>query len=287
MTSGKQSKLRRREAQAMAVPTKRGRPAAHPRSRKAAVPPPPGSQRRASTKVLLLAGAALVAVVALGIGLLAVLNSGSDSDSAAVPDRGSLRNALPGAPEVQRLFAGIPQQGATLGQATAPVTLVEYVDMQCPFCREYATGALPTIVRRYVRDGRVRIETRTIAILGPDSVEGQQAVLAAGEQGKEFNLQQLLFYNQGPENTGWLSDELVAAAAASIPGVRVPELLAARDNASFEAQAQTIEAESKADQVEATPTILVGKTGGPMRHVELEHASDVASIAAAIENALP
>ena len=286
MTSGKQSKRRRREAQTMAVPTKRARPTPQQRSRKPAAPRPPGSQRRASTKVLVLAGAALVVLVALGIGLLAVLNSGSDSGSGAVPDRGSLRNALPGARDVQRLFGGIPQQGDTLGRASAPVTLVEYVDMQCPFCREYATSALPEIVDRYVRDGRVRIESRTIAILGPDSVTGQQAVIAAGEQGKAFNLEQMLFFNQGPENTGWLNDDLITAAAASVPGIRVPELLAARHGASVEGQAHTIAEQATADGVDSTPTILVGKTGGSLQRVDLEHASDVGAISAAIENAL-
>ena len=158
--------------------------------------------------------------------------------------------------------------------------------MQCPFCREYATEALPELVTRYVRNGQLRIESRTIAILGPDSVKGQQAVIAAGEQRKSFNLQQLLFFNQGPENTGWLSDDLVTAAAASIPGLRVPELLAARESPEVAGEALTISEQTDADNVDSTPTILVGKTGGPLEAVELSSASDVASITAAIEAAL-
>jgi hypothetical protein len=44
------------------------------------------------------------------------------------------------------------------------------------------------LVRRYVRTGKLRIESRPVARLGPDSLRGQQAVLAAGEQDKSFNL---------------------------------------------------------------------------------------------------
>jgi protein-disulfide isomerase len=283
MTSGKQSKRRRREAQQMAIPQRRKR-TPQPRAPRPKVAPP--GSRRASTKVL-LAAAGVVVLVGIAVVLAAVLTRGSDSDSAAVPSVGSLQNALPGAPEVERLFAGIRQQGDSLGRANAPVTLVEYVDMQCPFCREYATQALPVLIRRYVRDGRVRIESRTIAILGPDSVTGQQAVIAAGEQGKAFNLEQLLFFNQGPENTGWLNDDLLTAAAASVPGMRVPELLAARHGASIESEGNAIAEQAGADGVDSTPTILVGKTGGSLQRVDLEHASDVQAISAAIENALP
>ena len=50
-----------------------------------------------------------------------------------------------------------------LGSPDAPVTLVEYADLQCPFCAEWARGTFPAIVDEYVRPGQVRIEFRGLA----------------------------------------------------------------------------------------------------------------------------
>ena len=49
-------------------------------------------------------------------------------------------------------------------------------------------------------------------------------MIAACKQNRGFNFAQLLYFNQGPENGGWLDDAMVAAAATSIPGVNVAAL---------------------------------------------------------------
>ncbi|TMC25596.1 MAG: hypothetical protein E6J32_13330 [Chloroflexi bacterium] len=52
----------------------------------------------------------------------------------------------------------VPQPvGAVLG---APLTLVEYVDLQCPYCQQFETQAMPTLIARFVRTGTVKIEAR-------------------------------------------------------------------------------------------------------------------------------
>ena len=80
------------------------------------------------------------------------------------------------------LLRGIPQQGTALGSPDAPVTLVEYADLQCPYCAQWARDAFPELVRDYVRTGRVRIVFRGLAFLGPDSDAALRAALAAGQQ---------------------------------------------------------------------------------------------------------
>ncbi len=264
MSSGKRSKQRRRPP-----------------------PPPPVSSRprRASPRVLLAGGGAgLAAVVA--IVLAVVLGGGSSQKTAStVPRVGSLANALPGAAAVQRLFAGIPQRGTTLGSPGAPITLVVYVDLQCPFCKELETQVMPGIVRRYVRPGKLRIVLRPWAFIGPDSVRGQAAVLAAARQDKAFDLAEVLYDNQGTENSGWLDRNMVVAAASSVPGLRVRKLLADMSSASVQAAAAQVASLVEADGVQGTPTVFVGKTGRHGSEVVLPSATDAAPLVRAIRTA--
>jgi protein-disulfide isomerase len=261
MTSGKVSKRRRREAR---------------------VPPPPGARRQASPKVLI--GAALaVALIVLAIVLGFVFTGGSSSSN--TPARGSLAGGLPGAADAQRLFRGIPQHGNVLGSPKAPVTVVEYVDLQCPFCQEFETKAMPTLLSRYVRPGKVKIEARPIAFIGPDSERGRAGALAAGEQNRLFNYMQLLYLNQGTENTGWLDDAMASAAAASIPGLDVHAWSSARGSSAVTDQESRFDNEGNADDVSETPTVLVGKTGGKLQKASVS-LSNIDSLSTAIENAL-
>jgi protein-disulfide isomerase len=261
MTSGKVSKRRRSEAR---------------------VPPPPGARRQASPKVLI--GAALaVALIVLAIVLGFVFTGGSPSSN--IPARGSLAGGLPGAADAQRLFRGIPQHGNVLGSPKAPVTVVEYVDLQCPFCQEFETKAMPTLLSRYVRPGKVKIEARPIAFIGPDSERGRAGALAAAEQNRLFNYMQLLYLNQGTENTGWLDDAMASAAAASIPGLDVHAWSSARGSSAVTDQESQFDNEGNADNVTETPTVLVGKTGGKLQKASVS-LSNIDSLSTAIENAL-
>src|SRR6478752_10478836 len=145
--------------------------------------PPPvrtRGQRRASPRVLIAAGVVALLVV-VGIVLGVVLTGNSDSSSSATASK------LPDAADVQQLLAGIPQNGTVLGKPSAPVTVITYVDLQCPFCRQFETEAMPTILTKYVRSGKAKIESRPIAFIGPDSSTGRTAALAAAKQNKMFN----------------------------------------------------------------------------------------------------
>lgn len=234
--------------------------------------------------MLALAGA--VAAAAVAAVALAVVLTGRSSTPPDVPAVGSLANALPGAAEVAALLDGIPQDGTTLGRASAPVTMVEYVDVQCPYCGEFERQVLPGVVRQYVRTGKVRIVLRTWAFIGPDSFRGQAAVHAAARQDHAFDVLELLYANQGAENTGWLSDDLLVNVASSVPGLRVPDLLADRESAAVKAQGEDVDRIARENGITSTPTIVVGKTGTAGKPVDLQGPTDGKTLARAIERAL-
>jgi protein-disulfide isomerase len=257
------------------------------RQRAAQAPPPvrgAARGRQASPRVL-IAAVAIIAGLAAGAILAVVLVNGSSSN-ANVPSRGSLANGLPGAADVEGLLKGIPQSANVLGSPKAPVTLIEYIDLQCPYCRQFETEAMPTLIARYVRTGKLKVEARPIGYIGPDSESGRAAAIAAGEQNRLFNFAQLLYSNQGIENTGWLNTDMITSAAASIPGLDVPRLLTDRKSSAVADKAAVFDAQASTDGVKETPTILVGKTGATPKHVVLSSPSEVKPIEAAIAAAL-
>ena len=143
------------------------------------------------------------------------------------------------APETAALLRGIPQHGTVLGSPNAPVKLVEYADLQCVYCGVWARDVFPTLVRRYVRTGKVQLEFRGLAFVGADSETALRTALAASEQNKLWNVVELLYRNQGAENSGWVNDGFVKAALAAIPGLDASRVLAARDGAAVTALADS------------------------------------------------
>jgi protein-disulfide isomerase len=256
------------------------------RKRQAKVPPPPvqapGRRRQASPEVL-IAASGFVGLIVVAI-VLGFLLTGGNSSSSSTPARGSVTNGLPGAGEAQRLFAGIPQHGNVLGSPNAQVTVVQYVDLQCPFCQEFETQAMPKLLGRYVRTGKVKIEARPIAFIGPDSERGRAGALAAAQQNRMFNYMQLLYLNQGTENTGWLNDAMATSAASSIPGLNVRAWSSARNSSTVKDLSTQFDDQANADNVTETPTVLVGKTGGKLEKAEVS-LSNIDALSAAIENA--
>jgi protein-disulfide isomerase len=261
-------------------------------ARRAAAAPPPvvskgGVRRRqADPRVLWGAGGVIVLVV-VAIVLAVVFTGGNGSSSSSnVPAVGSLDNALPGAAEVNDDLKGIPQQGMTLGSAKAPVTLTEYVDLQCPICREFESVVMPDVIQKYVKTGKVRVDTRVLKFIGPDSEKARKAMLAAAKQNKAYNFALVLYANQGTENTGWLTDDFLNQIAASVPGLRVQELRSEMNSSSVAKQGTEMDKQGETDKVPGTPTLYVGKTGTKGTVVAIANADDEATLTKAIDDAL-
>jgi protein-disulfide isomerase len=144
---------------------------------------------------------------------------------------------------------------------------------------------LPDVVKNYVRTGKLRIQMEPWAFIGPDSIRGQAAELAAARQDRLFNYAELLYDNQRVENSGWLDDKMVAAVASSIPGLQVHTLLNARASGAVNAAQRQVDDLAATDNVTGTPTLYVGKTGTKGVEVNLASATDEAAVVAAINNA--
>lgn len=199
-----------------------------------------------------------LAVAAAAAALVAALELTSGTTAArAAPVTGAAR--------VGALLSGIPQQGTVLGSRTAPVTLVEFADPQCPYCGMWERDALPTIIGGYVRPGKVRIVFEGMTFVGPDSEIALRTALAAADQNRFWNVLELLYENQGTENTGWVTDSLLRGIGAAVPGLDTGRMLSERNSASVAAALAQASTSASNARVTSTPTFLVGRTGGAMR----------------------
>ena len=234
--------------------------------------------RRIVRLLAVLAAAAVVVVIAI---VASSSGGGGDTASKRTAAAKSAGGGLTGQKEATAEFAGIPQKGIYLGKSDAPLRAVSFVDMQCPFCREFELKVLPTLVQKYVRTGKLRMELRTLSFLGEDSVTAGRAVAAAAEQNKAWTFADILYFNQGAESSGWVTPALLDKAykAAGVDATKANAF--AKTAASQQALGA---ANSLASQlaVDSTPTILVGKRGGGVAKVNVDPA-DTAGYEKAID----
>lgn len=218
---------------------------------------------------------AAVAVFAAGIAtallLVSVLGSGGDGASRATT-AGASRAAgatagVSGAADTAALLRGVPQRLNELGSPRAPVTMVEFADLQCPFCRDFSLRTLPMIIDGYVRPGKVRLVFAGIAFIGPESQTALRATYAAGLQGRLWDFVDLLYRNQGAENSGWVTDPLLRSVGEAISGFDAGAMLAARNSPEVNAAIVATDRQSTSAHVDSTPTFFAGPTGGTLQRI--------------------
>jgi protein-disulfide isomerase len=213
------------------------------------------ARERRKRRLLQLAG--VIGLAAILVGIVIAVTSG-----------GSSTKKTPAAASTNALLAGIPQKGTVLGDPKAPATLVEFADLQCPICQRYSTQVFPTLARDYLRTGKVKMDFRNFAFIGPDSTRAAQAALAAGEQNKLWQFVERFYANQQPENTSYATDGFLRKVAGQVPGLNVGKLMSDRFDPKVRAQLSQVQGQVTKLGVTGTPTIFVGKTTGTLSEVK-------------------
>jgi protein-disulfide isomerase len=197
---------------------------------------PRAAAPRNNTRKLLLFGGIAIAALSLVGGLIAVQAGGS---SASIPPR------------------TVSSEGRILGDANAPVTIIEYADFQCPVCKRAETAIIAKLQTDYIASGKVNIEFRNFAFLGQESFNAAQAADAAGEQGKFWEYHDALFNAQGSENSGTFTYDKLVALARQI-GLDVPAFEAALSSNTYLDSVQKEADSASQNGVSSTPTFFIG-----------------------------
>ena len=216
----------------------------------------------------------LLAAAGVMFGGRAMAQSFSDAQRAEIVDiiRDALRrdptilreafSAIQAAEERDRAEAqrsGIVAQRAALfetpgdpirGNPRGDVTIVEFFDVRCPYCKRLH-GEMAEVLRR---DRNLRIIMKDLPILGPQSVVGARALLAAQRQGKYPE-----FYDALMRLRGEPTDEAIRAEAQRI-GLDANRLFRDMQDAAIQQRLDTNIALARTLQIEGTPALVIGDT---------------------------
>ena len=102
-----------------------------------------------------------------------------------------------GGPPVAFTAADSAFGGYTLGSDSAPVEILEFADLQCPHCGEFAVVQFPTIREQLISTGRVRWRLRDFPLNFPWSRVSALAAQCAGEQGRYWEMVEAIYQAQG------------------------------------------------------------------------------------------
>ena len=198
------------------------------------------------------AAAFFTAVVVVGV-LIVVSQSGSDTGG---------DTTIEGADRINAELAGLPQDGITLGDPKASVTITEYGDLQCPVCAAFAAQVMPDLISNEVEPGNARIEFKNFNIIGPDSEDAAKAALAASKQGRYWQFIDLFYANQGAENSGYVTDAFLDAVAEGAGVADLDQFNADRDDPALAQQLAAVQDEAASLGLNATPSFVVDGPAG-------------------------
>jgi protein-disulfide isomerase len=237
-----------------------------------------GAKRRARLTQLGI----VVAVVVVAVVVILIATGGGSSKKVA--PHSSQANAT--VAEVNSLIDGIPQSGNTLGDPNAPVTLQYFGDLECPICKEFTLGALPSIIQKWVRTGKVKIEYHSMetATREPEVFKTQQvAAYAAGKQDKAWNFIETFYHEQGEEDSGYVTESYLQGIAEQVPGLDLTQWTSDRSDPELANEVETDKQAANNQGFTGTPSFLIGKTGQTPKKLEYTSLTEPTSFDEAIE----
>lgn len=155
---------------------------------------------------------------------------------------------------------------AILGNANAPVTLIEYGDYQCPFCGEFFSQTQPQIVADYVNTGKVKMVFRDFAFLGAESTVAANAAQCAEDQNQFWTYHNALYAGKvaddakgGSEDDGFFSVTELLKLGQQV-GLNMTTFTSCVNNNSDANIVAQEKSAATAAGVDATPTVFINGT---------------------------
>lgn len=184
------------------------------------------------------------------------------------------------APATEATGSATPNQPFNvLGPADAPVTIIEFTDLQCPYCALFALQTFPELRRNYIDTGLVRFASRDLPLpMHAFAVPAAVAARCAGEQGRFWEFREALFAVQATLGSGTYIEQ------ARKHGLDLEAFTACRSDGR---QAANVRADldlARANGITATPSLIIGRlVDGQFEGETIEGAKSYEVIAARID----
>jgi len=143
-----------------------------------------------------------------------------------------------------------------MGSDTAPVTVVEFADYQCPYCLRFTKTTFPYLKRDYIDTGKIRWVALNLPLpFHKDAKKAAQAAHCAGEQDKFWEMREELFKNPQKLAAEYLPEHAASAGVANIDAFNAC-LASDRHMADIDQDAK----DASAVRLTGTPSFIIGKT---------------------------
>ncbi len=212
----------------------------------------------------------LLAAVIMGYSMVSAANTLGESWSGTLIPAGNgevVPNPGDGelVPTPSLSIAELSEDSASkLGSDSAPVVMVEYSDMQCPFCRRHFEQTHNQLVTKYVETGKLQIVFKDFPLsFHPMATVSANATRCAGDQGKYWEMHDKMFIEQAKGGTGTVSYTLddIKTWGADL-GLDASTFNSCVDSDKYAAEVQANFSDGAAAGVSGTPSFFIGLRNG-------------------------
>lgn len=168
----------------------------------------------------------------------------------------STNNATSDNPQSTRLSIDTTKGSPVLGDVSAPVTIIEFGDYQCPFCQKWSQNTKPLIEKNYIDTGKVNLIYVDFPIIGPDSIKAHAGSYCADEQGLYWQYHDFLYANQGHENSGWINTNNLKKLVSGI-GLDVDAFSLCLDSGKYDDRVKENKNIAAKSGAKSTPSFIV------------------------------
>jgi protein-disulfide isomerase len=146
-------------------------------------------------------------------------------------------------------------KGYALGRPDAPLTMVEFTDLQCPFCRQFVMTSFEDIRKNWIDTGKLRYISRDFPLdVHAQAMPAARAARCAGEQGKFWEMRLGLM-----RNANLLSADYITKTAGDLK-LESRAFTACIASPKYDAEVQAEIVEGTKLGVGGTPTFVIGLT---------------------------